>query len=107
MTFNPLPSIHHYICLGVEPCCTDALLIRKSLQDILTELFGLTVSSTYIDILSVNEQGSEIVIRVNPEDAPKILAAVAGASGAPIKFSVVKESPFLPSLLSRDFTTRQ
>jgi len=107
MSLNHLPLAHHYICLAMEPRCTDVLLIRKSLQDALMGMFGLTFSSTYIDILSVNEQGSEVVIRVNPDDASRILAAVAGASRASIKCSAMKESSFLPSLLSSDAGAQQ
>ncbi|KIK97328.1 hypothetical protein PAXRUDRAFT_825048 [Paxillus rubicundulus Ve08.2h10] len=103
MTLNHLQPMHHYIRLSMEPCCTDVLLMRKSLQDTLTDMFGLTFSSIYIDILSVNDQGSEVVIRVNPEDASRILAAVA----ASITCSVMKESSFLPSLLSSDLGAQQ
>ncbi|KAF9228141.1 hypothetical protein BS17DRAFT_692784 [Gyrodon lividus] len=99
--------MHHYICLSMEPRCTDALLIRKSLQDALTDVFGLTFSSTYIDILSVNEQGSEVVVRVSSENASRILAAVAGASRASVMCSAIKESSFLPSLLSSDRGAQQ
>jgi hypothetical protein len=67
MTLNHLQPMHHYIRLSMEPRCTDVLLIRKSLQNALTDMFGFTFSSTYIDILSVNEQGSEVVVRANPE----------------------------------------
>jgi len=51
----------------MQPRCTDVLLIRKSIQDALAEAFGLTFASTYIDVLSVSELGSESVVRVNPE----------------------------------------
>jgi len=102
MTLNHLQPMHHYIRLSMEPRCTDVLLIRKSLQNALTDMFGFTFSSTYIDILSVNEQGSEVVVRANPEDVSRILAAVTGASRASITCSVMKESSFLPSLLSSD-----
>ncbi|KAH0833930.1 hypothetical protein J3R83DRAFT_11117 [Lanmaoa asiatica] len=67
MTLSHLLPTHHYIRLSLEPRCTDVLLIRKSLQDALADTFGLTFASTYIDVLSVNELGSETVVRVNPE----------------------------------------
>ncbi|KAN0080131.1 hypothetical protein V8E55_009697 [Tylopilus felleus] len=102
MSSSHLQPTHHYIRLSMQPRCTDALLIRKSIQDALTDMFGLTFASTYIDVLSVNELGSESVVRVNPEDASRILAAIVGASRASIKCSAVKESSFLLSLLSDD-----
>lgn len=69
MTLSHMLPTHHYIRLAMEPRCTDVLLIRKSLQHALTDMFGLTFASTYIDVLSVNELGSETVVRVNPEYA--------------------------------------
>ena len=51
----------------MQPRCTEVLLMRKSIQDALTDMFGVTFASTYIDVLFVNELGSETVIRVNPE----------------------------------------
>jgi hypothetical protein len=86
----------------MQPRCSDVLLIRKSIQDALTDMFGLTFASTYIDVLFVNGLGSETVVRVNPEDAPRILAAIVGASRASIKCCTVKDSSFLPSLMSDD-----
>ncbi|KAF8550648.1 hypothetical protein OG21DRAFT_1513730 [Imleria badia] len=102
MTLSHLQPTHHYIRLSMQPRCTEVLLIRKSIQDALADMFGLTSAGTYIDVLFVNELGSESVVRVHPEDAPRILAAVVGASRASIKCSVVKESSFLPSLVSDD-----
>lgn len=67
MTLSHLQTTHHYIRLAMEPRCTDALLIRKSFQDALSDMFGLTFASTYIDVLSVNELGTETVVRVDPE----------------------------------------
>lgn len=61
MTLN-----HHYIRLAMQPRCTEALLIRKSLQDALTDMFGLTAASTYIDVLFVDEPGSQSVVRISP-----------------------------------------
>lgn len=67
MSSSHLQPTHHYIRLSMQPRCTDVLLIRKSIQDALAEMFGLTFASTYIDILFVSELGSESVVRVNPE----------------------------------------
>lgn len=66
-TLSHLQATHHYIRLAVEPRCTDVLRIRKSLQDALSDMFGLTFAGTYIDVLSVDELGSETVVRVHPE----------------------------------------
>ncbi|KAF8415425.1 hypothetical protein L210DRAFT_3431587 [Boletus edulis BED1] len=102
MSLSHLQPTHHYIRLSVQPRCADPLLIRKSIQDALADMFGLTFASTYIDVLFVNERGSESVVRVNPEDASRILAAIVGASRASIRCSAVKESSFLPSLVHDD-----
>ena len=51
----------------MQPRCTDGLLIRKSIQDALADMFGLTSAGTYVDVLFVDEPGSETVIRVSPE----------------------------------------
>ena len=56
---------HRYIRLALEPRCTDGLRIRKTLQDALQDMFGLVFAGTYIDVLSVDEPGSEAVIRVH------------------------------------------
>ncbi|KAH7911132.1 hypothetical protein BJ138DRAFT_1151359 [Hygrophoropsis aurantiaca] len=98
MTPIRIPASCHYICFALAPSCCDALTIRKALQDSLTQMFGVT-SSTYIDILSINEDGTQVVVRVGEKDAPKLMAAVVSSSASP-KFSLIKESPFLPSLLA-------
>ena len=67
MTLSHLQPTHHYIRLSMQPRCTEVLLMRKSIQDALTDMFGVTFASTYIDVLFVNELGSETVVRVNPE----------------------------------------
>ena len=59
-----LPSDYHYIRLAVSPSNNDALGLRKTLQDALAQTFGITASSTYIDILWVADGGEEFVIRL-------------------------------------------
>ncbi|KAG8215190.1 hypothetical protein J3R82DRAFT_8723 [Butyriboletus roseoflavus] len=78
MTLSHLPPTHYYIRLSMEPRCTDVLRIRKSLQDALADMFGLTFASTYVDVLSVNEPGSETVVRVDSEYVPVCLWVCVG-----------------------------
>jgi hypothetical protein len=122
---HSFPSEYHYIRLAISPSNSDALVLRKTLQDSLTQTFGITASSTYIDILWVANGGEEFVVRVGNgsvlflaqqhvwmlicgylvhyigSDAAKILAAIVAWSDSP-KMTMIKESPFLPSLLSTD-----
>lgn len=67
MSLRHMHPTHHYIRLAMEPRCTDVLLIRKALQDALSETVGITFAGTYVDVLYVNESGSETVVRVNAE----------------------------------------
>jgi hypothetical protein len=62
-----LQSPNHYIRFSISPPCEDALTLRKSIQDGLTQTFGITSSNTYMDILWIAEDGSETVIRVRKE----------------------------------------
>ncbi|KAF8228729.1 hypothetical protein L208DRAFT_1290017 [Tricholoma matsutake] len=98
---HSFPSEHHYIRLAISPPNNDTLVLRKTLQDSLTQTFGITSSSTYIDILWVADGGDQFVIRVGNGDAAKILAAIVVWSNSP-RITILKESPFLPSLLSTD-----
>ncbi|KAH7924200.1 hypothetical protein BV22DRAFT_1013791 [Leucogyrophana mollusca] len=91
------PSSYHYICFAISPSCSDELKIRKTLHDALTQMFGVT-SSTYLDILSITEGGGEVVLRIRELDASRLAAAVVASTASP-RFSLIKESPFLPSLL--------
>ncbi|TEB33885.1 hypothetical protein FA13DRAFT_1730155 [Coprinellus micaceus] len=97
MNQNPLKhSSKHYIRLTVRPAA-DALTIRKSLSNTLNETFGTTAASVNIDVLWVEEDGSEAVVRMHPDDAPKVLSAVVSSSGSP-KLSLIRESPVLSTL---------
>ncbi|KAG1732654.1 uncharacterized protein EDB91DRAFT_1226481 [Suillus paluster] len=101
MTRHPSLKKHSYIHFSISPHCADALKLRKSMQDGLTETFGITASGTYLDILWIAESGSDIVIRISIEDAPKLMAAVVITPASP-RFSMIKHTNFLPSLLSRE-----
>ncbi|KAI0693094.1 hypothetical protein C8T65DRAFT_70217 [Cerioporus squamosus] len=92
---------YHYIRFSVSPACTEVLTIRKSIQDALGQSFGLVSSHTYVDMLWMAEDGSEVVVRIGPNEAPKLLAAVTAWTGSP-RLALVKHSSFLPSLLSVD-----
>jgi hypothetical protein len=97
MTRHPFSKKQTYIMLSINPPCADALKLRKAMQDGLTETFGITASGTYLDILWIAESGSEVVIRLSEEDAPKLMAAVVITPASP-RFSAIKQTNFLPSL---------
>ncbi|EPS98907.1 hypothetical protein FOMPIDRAFT_1125433 [Fomitopsis schrenkii] len=99
MSRHTLPSTYHYIRFSVAPACTDALSIRKSIQDAFAHAFGLVSASTHVDVLWLADDGSEVVVRLAESEATKLLASVAAHTGRP-RLSLVKESSFLPSLLS-------
>jgi hypothetical protein len=67
MTRHPFPKKYSYIHLSITPPCTDALKIRKTMQDGLAEAFGVTASGTYLDILWIAEVGSDVIIRLAAE----------------------------------------
>ncbi|OCH92559.1 hypothetical protein OBBRIDRAFT_726545 [Obba rivulosa] len=90
---------HHYIRFSISPPSADALSLRKALQDALAQAFGLVAANTYVDVLWLADDGAEAVVRVARSDVPRILASVAAAAGSP-RLALLKESAFLPSLLS-------
>ncbi|KAJ8593465.1 hypothetical protein M405DRAFT_731452 [Rhizopogon salebrosus TDB-379] len=104
MTRHPFSNKYSYIHFSVEPPCTDALKLRKTMQDGLAEVFGVTASGTYLDILWIAEGGSDVIIRLAVQDTPNFLAAVVAATTPP-RFSMIKETCFLPSLLSKETST--
>ncbi|KAG2117724.1 hypothetical protein DEU56DRAFT_747955 [Suillus clintonianus] len=104
MTRHPSLKKHSYIHLSINPPCADALRLRKSIQDGLAETFGITASGTYLDILWIAESGFEVVIRLSIEDASKVMAAVVITPASP-RFSLIKQTNFLPSLLSKERLT--
>lgn len=59
-----LPSSHRYIRFAVSPPCTDALTLRKTIQDALGQSFGLVSSHTYVDVLWLADDGTAIVVRI-------------------------------------------
>ncbi|KAH9922223.1 uncharacterized protein B0H18DRAFT_879512 [Fomitopsis serialis] len=99
MSKRTLVSSYHYARFSVAPACADALSIRKSIQDAFTQSFGLVSANTHVDVLWVADDGSEAVVRLAESEATKLLASVTAYSGRP-RLSLVKESSFLPSLLS-------
>ncbi|KAI0369327.1 hypothetical protein BV20DRAFT_968209 [Pilatotrama ljubarskyi] len=96
-----LSSTHRYVRFAVAPPCTDALTLRKTIQDALGQSFGLVSSHTYVDVLWIADAGNALVVRIGEADAPKLLAAVVASTASP-RLSLVKESSFLPSLLGTD-----
>ncbi|KAK7688772.1 hypothetical protein QCA50_008311 [Cerrena zonata] len=97
MPQRTLSSNYHYIKLAITPPCKDAITLRKSIQGGLSQSFGLTSANIYVDILWVASEGAETVIRVSSNEAPKVMAAVVTSTDSP-NLSVIKDSPFLPSL---------
>ncbi|KAI0633014.1 hypothetical protein C8Q77DRAFT_1121076 [Trametes polyzona] len=96
-----LVSTYRYIRFAVSPPCADALTLRKTIQDALGQSFGLVSSHTYVDLLWISDEGTAVVVRIGENDAPKLLAAVTASNATP-RLSLVKESSFLPALLSVD-----
>lgn len=106
----PLPQTHHYIRFSIAPPSSDALHVRRALQEALVQSFGVARSHTYLDVLWVSDSGTECVVRTNgPTDAASVMAAAAVFQGQP-RLSTVRESPFLPAISggsdTRKFFTR-
>jgi len=70
MTRHPFSKKNSYVHFSIKPPCTDALKIRKTMQDCLVEAFGVTASGTYLDILWIAEDGSNVIIRLAAESVP-------------------------------------
>ena len=73
-----LQPTQYYIRLAMQPHCADVLRIRKTLQDALADTFGLTSAGTYMDVLSVDEEGSETVVRTHAAYVPVCLGVGQG-----------------------------
>ncbi|KAJ3742800.1 hypothetical protein DFH05DRAFT_1401224 [Lentinula detonsa] len=95
-----LTSTHHYLHLKLQPKITSELSIRQSIHQALLDSFGITGGSIHLDILWISDDSAEIIVRVDPRDARNVLAAATSLSSP--KIQLVKESHFLPSLLSRN-----
>ena len=67
-----LPSMHRYIRLSVVPPSLNSLSLRKSLQDSLDSLFGVTSASIYVDILWLADDGSQLILRVNEQSVQRM-----------------------------------
>ncbi|KAI0311952.1 hypothetical protein OF83DRAFT_1148544 [Amylostereum chailletii] len=94
---NPLPQPYHYIRLSLSPPNPDPLSLRRGVQEALTQTFGIIAANTYMDVLWIDEQGAETVLRTSQRDAQKVMAAVAASTGR-VRMAVVRDSPFLPSI---------
>ncbi|KAF8900124.1 hypothetical protein CPB84DRAFT_1680697 [Gymnopilus junonius] len=99
MRSEPLTLNNHYMRFSMMPPATSDLTVRKAIADSLTESFGLTASSTYLDILWVSDNGCECVIRSHKDDVAKIAGALASRTESP-RLTLQKESPFLLSLMN-------
>lgn len=100
-----LQPASHFVRFSITPACVDDLSARKTIQDALLQAFGLTSANLYIDLLWLAEDGTEAVIRVNQSEVRKVIAACTAFTGSP-KLFLLKESPFLPALLSTDSAPR-
>ncbi len=54
---------YHYMRFSVSPKTADALSLRQAIQSALVQTFGIAGGSIYLDILSVVEDGNEIILR--------------------------------------------
>lgn len=61
----PLPQTHHYIRFSITPPSSDALHVRRALQEALVQSFGAARSHTYLDVLWVSDSGTECVVRTS------------------------------------------
>ena len=61
----PLPQTHHYIRFSITPPSSDALHVRRALQEALVQSFGAARSHNYLDVLSVADSGTECVVRTS------------------------------------------
>jgi hypothetical protein len=61
----PLPQTHHYIRFSITPPSSDALHVRRALQEALVQSFGAARSHTYLDVLWVSDTGTECVVRTS------------------------------------------
>ncbi|KAI4525134.1 hypothetical protein K525DRAFT_192297 [Schizophyllum commune Loenen D] len=95
---NLIDSGNHFCRFSLSPACSDALTLRKTLEDALEQTFGATSARSAIDILWTSDDGTQVLVRTAAGDAPKLLAAVATYDGS-LRLTLMKESPFLPSLL--------
>lgn len=61
----PLPQTQHYIRFSIAPPSSDALHVRRALQEALVQSFGAVRSHTYLDVLWVADSGTECVVRTS------------------------------------------
>ncbi len=60
-------TMYHYIHLKISPPSLDVLNLRKIIANALSQMFGLLAEGTYLDILSLAEDGTECILRVRSE----------------------------------------
>ena len=63
-TINPE---NHYIRFSIVPATKEELTLRKTVADALTQSFGVTSSSTPLDLLWLSDEGTQCVFRVQKE----------------------------------------
>nr|GAT59515.1 predicted protein [Mycena chlorophos] len=100
-----------YLLLRVSPH-SDALKLCQTIQDSLTQVFGLTASDATIDVLwtgseapapatgggNLNSNGRCVVRVAAGPDAARICAAITASTAAP-RLELVRKTAFLPGLL--------
>ncbi|TFY62602.1 hypothetical protein EVG20_g6646 [Dentipellis fragilis] len=124
MSAHPLPQTYHYIRFTLSPPCSSPLIVRRAIQEALSQAFGATASNTYVDILYVADNGEVAVVRTSPRcvtlpvsifylqnkslsvmdvrsEASRVMAALAVSTAEP-RLSALTESPFLPSLSAQN-----
>jgi len=55
----------HYMLLSVAPPTQEANAIRKTIADALAQSFGLASGSAYMDILWVDPDGLQCIVRAH------------------------------------------
>lgn len=65
MPQRTLSNSYHYIKFAITPPCEDAITLRRTVQNGLSQSFGQTSANIYLDILWVASDGAEAVVRVS------------------------------------------
>lgn len=78
----PLPQTQHYIRFSITPPTSDALHVRRALQEALVQSFGAARSHAYLDVLWVADSGTQCVVRTGgPTYVPFVLFRFFPARG--------------------------
>ncbi|KAJ7868521.1 hypothetical protein B0H14DRAFT_3441145 [Mycena olivaceomarginata] len=107
MSSNLVPR-SQYLLLRTFPSAEE-LTLRQTLQENLSQAFGITASGTHLDVLWVDTTPREkdagtgrALIRIDHgDDAARVLASIVASSSSP-RLALIKASVFLPSLLVDD-----